>query len=80
MRKYLLLSLIVTIILIDIPFAASDNTVEAPVQTKPLSSHELVETLSCYGVVSIDPSDLVSINFAYGVQVERMHVSQGVRY
>ena len=77
-RKYLLLSIFTTIIiLINITSAGSDDAVEALVQTQPLSHHELEVTLSCYGVVNIDPSTLVNVNFAHGGQIERLFVSQG---
>ncbi len=76
MRKIFLLSAVI-IISGAFRYAASADDVIAPVQTQPVARHELAETFSCYGAVSVDPLSTESVNFPRAGQVTRLLVVQG---
>ncbi len=77
MRKIFLVSAVM-IIISGIPdYAASADIVIAPVHTQPITRHELAETFSCYGAVSVDPLSTESVNFPRAGQVTRLLVVQG---
>lgn len=77
MKRGTILNLLLPIFFLAFNYVASAGDVVAQVQTQPVSQHDLVETLTGYGMVSINPSGVVNINFPRAGQVMRLLVTQG---
>ncbi len=59
------------------PDAIASDTASVLVQTQPLVRHVLSETISSYGIVSVDPLNTESINLPRAGRVTRLLVGQG---
>ena len=77
MRKSFLLCAVLLIIFGAADYAISADTASALVKTQPLTQHALAETISSYGIVSVDPLNTESINFPRAGRVTRLLVAQG---
>ncbi len=77
MKRGIILNTLSLIFLLAFNYTAVAGDIVAPVQTQPLSQHDLVETLTGYGMVSINPVGVVNINFPRAGQVMQLLVTQG---
>ncbi len=77
MRKSLLLCAVLVIISGAADYARSADTASALVRTQPLVQQVLAESISSYGLVSVDPLNTESINLPRAGRVTRLLVAQG---
>ncbi len=77
MRKSFLLCAVLAIISGAADYAISADTASALVRTQPLVQQVLAESISSYGIVSVDPLNTESINLPRAGRVTRLLVGQG---
>ena len=77
MRKSLLLCAVLAIISGAADSAISADAASALVRTQPLVQQVLAESISSYGLVSVDPLNTESINLPRAGRVTRLLVAQG---
>jgi membrane fusion protein, multidrug efflux system len=77
MKKGFLLCAVLMIISGSADYAVSADAAIALVQTQPLVQQVITETISSYGIVSVDPRNTESINIPRAGQVTRLLVGQG---
>lgn len=77
MKALLPLSVVLLLVVGLSPDATASDTASVLVQTQPLVRHVLSETISSYGIVSVDPLNTESINLPRAGRVTRLLVGQG---